>query len=161
MGKRREGRMLVVQFLYQQEHSPGKSVEDGLLVFWLMVDCSADARKFAEPLIRGMIPRLKELDAILNKYAQNWDTKRMAPVDKNILRLALYEMHHVPEVPPVVAINEAIELAKELSTDDSGKFVNGILDRARKELDPGRDNRAPSGKPGKSGKSRPKKPDKP
>jgi hypothetical protein len=70
-------------------------------------------------------------------------------------------MHHVPEVPPVVAINEAIELAKELSTDDSGKFVNGILDRARKELGPGRDNRAPSGKPGKSGKSRPKKPDKP
>ena len=134
MGKRREGRMLVVQFFYQQEHSPAKSIEDGLLVFWLMVDCKVEARKFAEPLIRGISSRLKELDAILNKYAQNWDTKRMAPVDKNILRLALYEMYHVPEVPPVVAINEAIELAKELSTDDSGKFVNGILDRVRKEL---------------------------
>ncbi|MDX6765893.1 MAG: transcription antitermination factor NusB [Candidatus Methylacidiphilales bacterium] len=134
MGKRREGRMLVVQFFYQQEHSPSKPLDDGLLVFWLMVDCTAEARKFAEPLIRGMAPRLKELDAHLNRIAQNWDTKRMAPVDRNILRLALYEMHHVPEVPPVVAINEAIELAKELSTDDSGKFVNGILDRARKEL---------------------------
>lgn len=134
MGKRREGRMLVVQFFYQQEHAPSKSIEDGLLVFWLMVDCSVEARKFAEPVILGMSSRLRELDAVLNKYAQNWDTKRMAPVDKNILRLALYEMLHVPEVPPVVAINEAIELAKELSTDDSGKFVNGILDRVRKEL---------------------------
>jgi N utilization substance protein B len=134
MGKRRDGRLLVVQFLYQHEHAPGLSLEDGLNALWQIAECSKEARLFAEPLIRALVPRLPELDAQINHYSENWKTDRIAPVDKNILRLALYEMFHVPDVPPVVAINEAIEIAKSLSTDDSGKFVNGILDRARKDL---------------------------
>lgn len=134
MGKRREGRQLVVQFFYQQEHSPTLPLEEGLDAFWRIAECSKDARAFAEPLIRGLNSRLPELDSLINRYAQNWKIDRIAPVDKNILRLALYEMHYVPEVPPVVAINEAIEIAKAMSTNESGKFVNGILDRARQDL---------------------------
>lgn len=134
MGKRREGRQLVVQFLYQHEHAPARSPEEALDAFWLIAECAREARAFAEPLIQGILPRLPELDSLINRYAQNWKTDRIAPVDKNILRLALYEMHHVPEVPPVVAINEAIEIAKTMSTEESGRFVNGILDRARQDL---------------------------
>lgn len=134
MGKRRDGRILVVQYFYQQEHAPASALEDGLAALWRISEYGADARKFAEPYIRAMAPLLPELDILINRYAENWTSDRMAPVDRNILRLALYEMHHVPEVPPVVAINEGIEIAKSLSTDESGRFVNGILDRARKDL---------------------------
>jgi N utilization substance protein B len=147
MGKRREGRQLVVQFLYQHEHAPAFSLEEELDAFWRIVECSPEARAFATPLIRAILPRLPELDALINRCAQNWKTDRIAPVDKNILRLALYEMHYVPEVPPVVAINEAIEIAKTMSTQESGKFVNGILDRARKDLN--RPAREPAPRPTK------------
>lgn len=134
MGLRREGRQLVVQFLYQLEQAPALPLNEALDAFWKIAESSTRARQFAEPLIEGIYPRLKDLDGLIDRYTQNWKLHRIAPVDKNILRLALYEMHHVPEVPPVVAINEAIEIAKSLSTAESGKFVNGILDRARKDL---------------------------
>jgi len=99
-----------------------------------MSEPEAKIRDFALPLIHGVMKHKSSIDETLKKVSDNWDLQRMAPVDKNILRLALYEMHFCPEVPPVVAINEAIEIAKNLSSHESGKFVNGILDRARKEL---------------------------
>jgi N utilization substance protein B len=77
-----------------------------------------------------------ELDTELAGVSENWQLDRMAIVDRCILRLALYEIKHCPDVPPVVAINEGIELAKQLSSEDSGKFVNGILDRLHKQQNP-------------------------
>jgi N utilization substance protein B len=89
---------------------------------------------FAEPLIRGAIEKREELDEQICKYAENWDLKRMAAVDRNILRLAIYEMLHRDDIPPIVSINEAVDIAKKFSTHDSGKFVNGILDRVKGDL---------------------------
>ena len=91
-------------------------------------------RNFAEPLIRGALKHRDEADELIRKYAENWDLHRMAAVDRNILRLAIYEMLHREDVPPVVSINEAVEIAKKFSTDNSGKFINGILDRVRSGL---------------------------
>ena len=91
-------------------------------------------RLFADPLIRGTLENRTEADATIKKYAQNWDLHRIAAVDRNILRLAIYEMLHRDDIPPVVSINEAVDIAKKFSTQDSGKFVNGILDRVKGEL---------------------------
>jgi N utilization substance protein B len=94
----------------------------------------AAMRLFAEPLIRGTLEHREEADALIKKHAENWDLHRMAAVDRNILRLAIYEMLHREDIPPVVSINEAVDIAKKFSTQDSGKFVNGILDKVKGEL---------------------------
>ena len=94
----------------------------------------ATVRLFAEPLIRGTIELREELDERIKKYAKNWDLKRMAVVDRNVLRLAIYEMFHRDDIPPIVSINEAVDIAKKFSTDDSGRFVNGILDKVKNDL---------------------------
>ena len=91
-------------------------------------------RLFAEPLIRGTLEKLTELDGKIQHYAKNWDLNRMAVVDRNILRLAVYEMLYRDDIPPVVSINEAVDIAKRFSTDESGRFVNGILDKIKGEL---------------------------
>ena len=91
-------------------------------------------RLFAEPLIRGTLEHRDEADALIKKHAKNWDLHRIAAVDRNILRLAIYEMLHRDDIPPVVSINEAVDIAKKFSTQDSGKFVNGILDKVKGEL---------------------------
>jgi N utilization substance protein B len=91
-------------------------------------------RAFADPLIRGTIEHRDEADGIITKHAKNWELHRIAAVDRNILRLAIYEMLHREDIPPVVSINEAVDIAKKFSTQDSGKFVNGILDKVRGEL---------------------------
>jgi N utilization substance protein B len=74
-----------------------------------------------------------EIDALMSKYADNWDVERMGAVDRNIIRLALYEMFFRDDIPPVVSINEAVDIAKAFCDRESGRFVNGILDRARKD----------------------------
>jgi len=94
----------------------------------------AAVRLFADPLIRGTLEHRDEADACIKKHAQNWDLHRIAAVDRNILRLAIYEMLHRDDIPPVVSINEAVDIAKKFSTEDSGKFVNGILDKVKGEL---------------------------
>src|SRR5262249_9444678 len=94
----------------------------------------AEVRLFSDPLIRGTLEHRDEADVHIKKHAQNWDLHRIAAVDRNILRLAIYEMLHRDDIPPVVSINEAVDIAKKFSTQDSGKFVNGILDKVRGEL---------------------------
>jgi transcription antitermination factor NusB len=94
----------------------------------------AAIRVFAEPLILGVLQNQKAIDDEIQKYAHNWDVRRMATVDRNVLRLAVYEMRFRDDIPPVVSINEAVEIAKKFSTQDSGKFVNGILDRIKADL---------------------------
>jgi len=134
MGKRREARELAVQYFYQLDVSPETAGDKSLEAFWKLTEPSETARKFAEDLITGMQAQSKELDRLIDQYSQNWKLNRMAAVDRNIIRLGLFEMHFRKDIPPIVSINEAVEIAKRFSTDDSGRFVNGLLDRARQDL---------------------------
>lgn len=152
MGTRRLARERAVQFLFQHDLNPAANLDEALECFWASQRFpdgppSAKAeplppptaeesavRLFAEPLIRGTLEHREALDEVIQKHAKNWSLHRMAVVDRNILRLAAYEMLHRPDIPPVVSINEAVDIAKKFSTEDSGKFVNGILDSLRKEI---------------------------
>ena len=134
-GSRREGRILAAQFLYQREVGvPGVGLEDALKEFWELTEAEAKAREFAEGRIRAVLARQKEVDGELQRLVTNWEPDRLAPVDRAILRLALWEMKFAEDVPPIAALNEAIEVAKALSTEESGRFVNGVLDKARSTL---------------------------
>jgi transcription antitermination protein NusB len=158
MGRRREARERTVQFLFQHELNPPENLKAALDQFWESQREAAIAkdkeaatwgqvvelppptaeeaamRLFAEPLIEGVLQHREELDEVIKKHAQNWELHRIAAVDRNILRLAIYEMLHRDDIPPVVSINEAVDIAKKFSTQDSGKFVNGILDKVKGEL---------------------------
>jgi len=131
---RHESRMWAVQFIFQRDFNQGDLIE-ALEEFWLERKPGPALRQFAEELIRGVETHKAELDALIQQYAEHWNVARMGAVDRNVMRVALYEMLHRTDIPPVVSINEAVELAKELSGDESGKFVNGILDRASKSID--------------------------
>lgn len=96
-------------------------------------DMSPQDKKFTLNLVEGTRNCLGELDYYIKKYAADWDIDRLANVEKNLLRMALYEMKYLDDIPPSVSINEAIELAKVFGGEDSGKFVNGILDSIKKE----------------------------
>ncbi len=158
MGKRREARERAVQFLFQYDLNPPEDIGAALEEFWTSQRAAAIAeekgaatwgepveippptaeeaavRLFAEPLIRGALQNRDEADLVIKKHAKNWELHRIAAVDRNILRLAIYEMLHRDDIPPVVSINEAVDIAKKFSTQDSGKFVNGILDKVKSEL---------------------------
>lgn len=103
----------------------------------------ASIRAFADELIAGTLRHQAEIDAELSRVMINWSLHRLAAVDRNILRMAVYELRHRNDIPPVVSINEAIDIARKFSTADSGKFVNGILDQIKNEL--GRPAREPAG----------------
>lgn len=109
-------------------------LEEALAEFWSLTEAEAKAKEFAEGRIRAVVGRQKEVDAELQKLVTNWEPGRLAPVDRAILRLALWEMKFAEDVPPIAALNEAIEVAKTLSTEESGRFVNGVLDKARGSL---------------------------
>ena len=134
MGSRRQAREAAVQILYFRDINPHESLDDSLNTFWQGQSYDAETQSFAEELARGALEKRAAIDEQIKKVAENWDLDRIAAVDRNILRLAIYEMMFRGDVPPVVSINEAIEIAKKFSTKESGKFVNGILDRIRKEL---------------------------
>jgi N utilization substance protein B len=134
MGLRRDGREAAIQFLYQYDAHKPVNVEEALAGFWKQTEEKQNVQDFANDLLRGALEKRPEVDAKIRTLADNWDFERLAVVDRNILRLAVYEMLFRPEIPPVVSINEAIEIAKKFSTAESGKFVNGLLDRVKKEL---------------------------
>lgn len=125
--------MLAVQFLFQRDFNSG-DLDEAVAQFWADHQAGKRVREFAESIIRGVEQHRDELDRMLQACAEHWDVPRMGGVDRNVMRVALYEMMYRPDIPPAVSINEAVELAKELSSDESGRFVNGILDRARREL---------------------------
>ena len=133
MGKRREGREAAVQFLVfcdlNQGAGPSSAAE-----FWDLRPASKPIRDFALNLVEGVIDHRAETDERISRYAENYELGRLAVVDRNILRLAIYEMLHRHDIPPVVSINEAIEIAKRFGTEESSRFVNGILDRVKLDL---------------------------
>lgn len=139
MSMRRQSREWAVQFLFQRDFNPGE-LEGALAYFWREKKCEPAQRDFAEQLIRGTLEHLPEIDVLISGYAEHWDMKRMHAVDRNVMRLALYEMLYRFDIPPVVSINEAVDIAKNFSSLESGRFVNGVLDRARKDIGrPGRE----------------------
>jgi N utilization substance protein B len=133
MSKRREGRETAVQLLFSREFTPGESEHD-VDGFFKIHTAKGEVRAHAEALYRGVSERLTELDGLIEPVLENFRMERLSGVDRNILRVALYEMHHCPEVPPVVAISEAVEIAKRFGGEQSGKFVNGVLDKLKQSV---------------------------
>lgn len=131
MGKRRRAREFALEVLYRIEiaedelefvlsnHFASKSVDD-------------ETRAFAESLVKQVMNHLGDIDKLISDTAKNWDLVRIAIIDKNILRFAIAELLYFPDIPMKVTIDEAIEVAKKYSTPDSGRFVNGILDKIAK-----------------------------
>jgi len=161
MATRRHGREWALQMLFQADLNPGLDIETTIPAFWRQQwTCRVEAlrdrdpdvkieagggtaenhlapqkiRLFAEELVRGVLRNLAAIDDRLTPYVENWPMHRMGSVERNVLRLAFYEMLFTPEVPRPVVLNEAIDLAKYFSNADAGRFVNGILDKLNKEL---------------------------
>lgn len=135
MRKRTHAREIALQALYQEDVL-GRDEEGSASLLDTFVDEATDdpeVRRFARELITGTRAAKDELDARIESVVTNWKLSRVAPVDRSILRMALFEILQGGDTPPKVAINEAIDLAKKFSTEQSGAFVNGILDRVYRE----------------------------
>jgi transcription antitermination protein NusB len=130
MGKRRRAREAALSILYQLEFHPGK-LEAVFHAFWADHPLPPEVRVFAEDLVAGTVAHREEIDALIARYAEHWRFSRIALVDRNILRVATYEFLFHKDIPEKVIINEAIEIAKQYGSEDSGRFVNGILDKVR------------------------------
>ena len=135
-GERRKAREVALQFLYQLDLNGDDDPTPHDKEFWARHPVDEDTRVFAEALVRGTKSNQAKIDHALSQFAEHWDIERMAVVDRNILRLAVYELLWTADVPPKVAINEAIEIAKKFGTKESSRFINGLLDRIHKEVRP-------------------------
>ncbi|MBL9201831.1 MAG: transcription antitermination factor NusB [Opitutaceae bacterium] len=137
--QRRDGRVAAMQYLYAWSMNQPKNLAQDLEVFFAECEHPRDHYAYGEELIQGVILNEQPIDAQIKALAKNWDFGRIAKIDLAILRIAIFEMLHRKDVPPVVSINEAIDLSKQFSNADSKRFINGILDRLKGDL--GRDAR--------------------
>ena len=128
MSIRRRAREIALQVLYQLDISHGDPGEV-LDLYWENFRPSPKAREFCQRLVEGVRKSQDQIDPFIEENSENWSLKRMAAVDRNILRLATFELLHCPEIPFKATLNEAIELAKKFGSDDSSAFINGILDK--------------------------------
>ena len=137
MRKRSVARECALKILYQIEMT-SRTPENALFAFWEQEEeHPEDVRDFAAKIVLGIYENLAHIDEKLGEYATNWQLNRMAVIDRNVLRMGLYELKFNSDIPPKVAINEAVELAKKYGDHDSSKFVNGILDKVhKKEISP-------------------------
>lgn len=136
MGQRRRAREYALQMLFQVDLT-GTSSDSVFRQFWIGAEAGDDLRDFAERLVKGVLGNRELLDEVVAESAEHWRIERMAVVDRNVLRLGVYEMLYEPETPPVVVIDEAIEVAKKFGSLESGSFINGILDHVRKRIERG------------------------
>lgn len=160
MATRRHGREWALQMLVQSDLNPGMDLDATIPKFWKQQwTCRMEEkdergedlapastgriedqvaplkiRIFTETLVRGVCSRIDEIDAKIEEYTQNWSMHRIGSVERNVLRLAFYELLFCPDVPPPVVLNEAIDLAKYFSNAEAGRFVNGILDKLNQDL---------------------------
>jgi transcription antitermination protein NusB len=140
-GKRREGREVAVQILFHLDHNT-TPLDEALPAVWSFrtdsdkpLASSDKARVFAEELVRGVQGHRPDIDSRIQRAASNFEIHRIGGVERAILRVAIYEMLYSLEVPPVVSITEAIEIAKKFGAEEASRFVNGVLDRIRSEID--------------------------
>lgn len=145
MSQRRENREAAVQFLYQWATNPGDHLPEALREFFERQDfreeegerpplLPRDYFSFAEELIVGTLGAEEAIDATIREYTRNWDFRRISRIDLAILRLAIFEMAYRPDIPPIVSINEAIDLSKRFSIPEAKRFINGILDQYKLTL---------------------------
>lgn len=134
MGTRRISREAALQFLYQEDFTIGPDqvhgydLEDRFELFCALFQVNRKARPYAVELLRGVTANLKKIDRLISDSATHWRLERIAATDRNLLRVAVYEILEQDDVPPQVAINEAVEIAKRFAGEDSPKFINGVLD---------------------------------
>jgi transcription antitermination protein NusB len=136
MGVRRRGREYALQMLYAMDIT-GYLPDEVFAGFNAIQDLNRDAFYYARRLVDGVYGRLDEIDAVLTRYAEHWKIHRMAAVDRNLLRLGIYELIYLKDIPFPIIINEALEIIKEFSDQEGTQFVNGILDAASREFRPG------------------------
>ncbi len=141
---KRLGRELAMQFLFQHSFSEEINLPDAWEGFFEQVACVHELKKnrfarkgseYARELLTGIFAKIADIDVLINEKAKKWDLNRMALVDRNILRVATYEMLFAPDVPPVVSINEAVEIARDYSGRKAGNFINGVLNGIKDSLD--------------------------
>ncbi|MBS0631283.1 MAG: transcription antitermination factor NusB [Verrucomicrobia bacterium] len=137
--QRRDGRVAALQFLFAWSINSPKNLAEDLRVFFENQSQPRDHYAFGEELIHGVIEHIEDIDARIKGLAHNWEFDRIAKIDLAIMRVAMFEMIYRKDIPPVVSINEAIDLSKEFSNADAKRFINGILDRLKDQL--GRDAR--------------------
>nr|WP_319491402.1 transcription antitermination factor NusB [uncultured Desulfobacter sp.] len=137
MGDRRKSRELALQALFAMDlnKTDSQSQIDEFLEQH-GEELSEPTRRFFQMLVDGVVENQEKIDALLDQWAKNWKISRMPAVDRNIMRIAVFEMLNLPDIPPSVSINEAVEIGKKFGTRDSGPFINGVLDRIRVQHEP-------------------------
>ncbi len=141
MGTRRISREAALQFLYQEDFTIGPGQQFGydlterFEMFSSLFQVNKKARTYTLILLRGITDNLERIDQLIADAASNWRLVRIAATDRNLMRIAVFEMLKIDDVPPQVAINEAVEIAKRFAGEDSPKFINGVLDAIRATLD--------------------------
>jgi transcription antitermination protein NusB len=138
LGKRRKARELVLQFLFQTDMNPPamgagppsneSAIQEEITSFCENFKAEEEGKSFFRQLAVGVMAHRDQIDALINAASENWRISRMATVDRNILRLSVYELVYLDDIPPSVTINEAVEIAKRYGSQESPSFVNGILD---------------------------------
>jgi len=140
MGTRRKSREAALQFLYQNDFVKVADVGDDLELgesfhlFCSLYQVNKKARPYALNLIQGVLAEIEKIDDLIGSAGSQWRLSRVAPTDRNLLRIAVFEMTLMEDVPPQVAINEAVEIAKRFAGDDSPRFINGVLDAVKSNL---------------------------
>lgn len=133
MGARTSGRQAAVQMLFGLD-ATGVEVEAAIVAFWREMAGDAEGRPYADECVRGVAEERAALDEIVSAASSNWRIERMTRVDRNVLRLGAWELLRRTDVPRSVVIDEAVELAKRFGSEESGAFVNGVLDRVAENL---------------------------
>lgn len=145
MGKRRIAREQALKFLYQIDvltHDNNKKnldVDQELTNFFMIEKTSFDEniKKFMIFLVKGVCENIERIDQMISRYSDNWKISRMSRIDRNILRIAVYEMTNLSNIPYAVTINEAVDIAKKYGTEESGAFINGVIDKVKLAVEEG------------------------
>ncbi len=132
--QRRKAREYALQILFRLDFTEKKIDSKDLEEFWSDKKEHNDVKRFTEDLVQGTLNRLDDIDTMIEKVTENWVLKRIAAVDRNILRFAAYEILYRKDIPAAVTINEAIEIAKKFSSTEAAPFINGVLDKLSKEI---------------------------
>jgi len=133
MGKRRKARESALQILFQLEFDnsqPGETIKQ----YWISQKSSAETKEYTKQLINGITDHREEIDRTIQSGSENWRVSRMPIVDRNVLRMAIFELFYEKSLAPAIVINEAIEIAKKFGTDKSSPFINGVLDGLLKKM---------------------------
>ncbi len=133
MGKRRKSREHALKILYREDITK-ENIEELVKCYWEENNVSSGIRDFSVLLTEGILKNREKIDSYIKKFSEHWTIDRMGIIDRNILRIAVQELIFMDDIPPKVAIDEAIEIAKKFGTKDSPNFVNGLLDRIKNEV---------------------------